>query len=63
MINFRVKLNLKIGEVPLTEVIRGVDTQVRFNWIMLGWEPRSTQELMMVHTSIMARSASLNARA
>ena len=44
----RAALDHRIGEVQLPEVILAVDAQVRFSWIMLGREPRSTDELLMV---------------
>ncbi|MCA4427973.1 Tn3 family transposase, partial [Acinetobacter baumannii] len=40
----RSRLDQRIGEVQLPEVILAVDAQVRFSWIMLGREPRSGQE-------------------
>ncbi|MBP9929784.1 MAG: hypothetical protein KBF63_10960, partial [Rhodoferax sp.] len=40
------------------EVILAVDAQVRFSWIMLGREPRSTDELLMVYAGIMAHGTS-----
>src|SRR3546814_16338609 len=46
VIKLRAKLDLRIGEVKLPEVILAVDAQVRFSWIMLGREPRSTEELL-----------------
>jgi hypothetical protein len=54
VIKLRTKLDLRIGEVQLPEVILAVDAQVRFSWIMLGREPRSTEELLMVYAGIMA---------
>src|SRR2546427_7031821 len=45
----RAALDHRIGEVQLPEVILAVDAQVRFSWIMLGREPRSTAELLMVY--------------
>ena len=55
------ELDLRIGEVQLPEVILAVDAQVRFSWIMLGREPRSTEELLMVYAGIMAHGTSLTA--
>src|SRR3546814_5232091 len=52
VIKLRAKLDLRIGEVQLPEVILAVDAQVRFSWIMLGREPRSTEELLMVYAEI-----------
>ncbi|MBK5207357.1 MAG: Tn3 family transposase [Polaromonas sp.] len=59
VIKLRAKLDLRIGEVQLPEVILAVDAQVRFSWIMLGREPRSTDELLMVYAGIMAHGTSL----
>ena len=59
VIKLRTKLDLRIGEVQLPEVILAVDAQVRFSWIMLGREPRSTEELLMVYAGIMAHGTSL----
>ena len=47
--------------VQLPEVILAVDAQVRFSWIMLGREPRSTDELLMVYAGIAAHGTSLTA--
>src|SRR3546814_21182333 len=60
-IKLSAKLDLRIGEVQLPEVILAVDAQVRFSWIMLGREPRSTEELLMVYAGIMAHGTSLTA--
>jgi TnpA family transposase len=57
----RAALGHRIGEVQLPEVILAVDAQVRFSWIMLGREPRSTDELLMVYAGIMAHGTSLTA--
>ncbi|MBP8088041.1 MAG: Tn3 family transposase, partial [Polaromonas sp.] len=57
----RTALDHRIGEVQLPEVILAVDAQVRFSWIMLGREPRSTDELLMVYAGIMAHGTSLTA--
>jgi len=43
------------------EVILAVDAQVRFSWVMLGREPRSGQELLMVYAGILAHGTSLTA--
>ena len=42
-------------------MILAVDAQVRFSWIMLGREPRSTEELLMVYAGIMAHGTSFTA--
>ncbi len=45
----RIALDRRIGEAQLPQIILGVDAQVRFSWIMLGREPRSASELLMVY--------------
>ena len=50
----RKRFDARIGSVQLPEVILAVDAQVRFSWLMLGREPRSTDELLMVYAGIMA---------
>lgn len=57
----RAKIDHRIGEVQLPEVILAVDAQVRFSWIMLGREPRSADELLMTYAGILAHGASLTA--
>ena len=57
----RSALDHRICELQLPEVILAVDAQVRFSWIMLGREPRSTDELLMVYAGIMAHGTSLTA--
>src|SRR5277367_5590485 len=41
----RAALDRRVGEAQLPELILAVDAQVRFSWIMLGREPRSSKEL------------------
>ncbi len=57
----RSRLDQRIGEVQLPEVILAVDAEVRFSWIMLGREPRSGQELLMAYAGILAHGTSLTA--
>ena len=57
----RSRLDQRIGEVQLPEVILAVDAEVRFSWIMLGREPRSSQELLMAYAGILAHGTSLTA--
>lgn len=54
------QLDQRLGEVQLPDVILQVDAQVRFSWIMLGREPRSTEELPMVYAGILAHGTSLS---
>ena len=57
----RDKLDARIGQVQLPELILAVDAQVRFSWLMLGREPRNGDELLMVYAGIMAHGTSLTA--
>ena len=57
----RSRLDQRIGEVQLPEVILAVDAEVRFSWIMLGREPRSGEELLMAYAGILAHGTSLTA--
>ena len=59
VIQLRAQLDQRLGEVQLPEVILEVDAQVRFSWIMLGREPRSSDELLMVYAGILAHGTSL----
>jgi hypothetical protein len=38
-----------------------VDAEVRFSWIMLGREPRSAHELLLVYAGILAQGTALSA--
>lgn len=53
----RSRLDQRIGEVQLPEVILAVDAEVRFSWIMLGREPRSGPELLMAYAGILAHAS------
>jgi len=57
----RAALDKRVGEAQLPELILQVDAQVRFSWIMLGREPRSTRELLMVYAGILAHGMALSA--
>lgn len=57
----RTALDSRIGTAQLPEIILAVDAQVRFSWIMLGREPRSQQELLMVYAGILAHGTSMSA--
>ena len=48
----RAALDKRVGEAQLPELILAVDAEVRFSWIMLGREPRSERELLMVYAGI-----------
>lgn len=51
----------QIGSIQLPELILTVDSQVRFSWLMLGREPRSTDELLMVYAGILGHGTALSA--
>jgi len=57
----RAALDRRVGEAQLPELIRAVDAEVRFSWIMLGREPRSSKELLMVYAGILAHGTALSA--
>jgi hypothetical protein len=59
--NLRTALDRRIGEAQLPELLLEVDANVRFSWIMLGREPRSDQELLMVYAGILAHGTSMSA--
>ncbi len=54
-------LDRRIGEAQLPELILSIDAEVRFSWIMLGRQPRSTHELLMVYAGILAHGTALSA--
>ena len=47
------------GQLP--EIILQVDSEVRFSWILLGREPRSRSELLMVYAAVLAHGTSMSA--
>jgi TnpA family transposase len=57
----RTALDRRIGEAQLPELILAVDAEVRFSWIMLGREPRSAHELLMVYAGILGHGTALSA--
>jgi len=57
----RAELDHRIGDAQLPEIMLAVDAQVRFSWIMLGREPRSATELLMVYAGILAHGTSMSA--
>ena len=50
-----------IGDVQLPELILSVDSRVRFSWLMLGREPRSAEELLLIYAGILAHGTALSA--
>jgi len=61
LVKLRAALDHRIGEAQLPELLLEVDAQVRFSWIMLGREPRSDKELLMVYAGILAHGTSMSA--
>jgi hypothetical protein len=57
----RTAFDQEIGDVQLPDLMLMVDAQVRFSWIMLGHEPRSPEELLMVYAGILAHGTSMSA--
>lgn len=47
------------GQLP--EIILQIDSEVRFSWILLGREPRSRTELLLVYAAILAHGTSMSA--
>ncbi|MEQ5844410.1 MULTISPECIES: Tn3 family transposase [Paraburkholderia] len=47
------------GQLP--EIILEIDSATRFSWILLGREPRSRGELLMVYSAVLAHGTSLSA--
>ncbi len=54
-------LDHRIGEAKLPDLLLQVDAQVRISWIMLGREPCSDKELLMVYAGILAHGTSMSA--
>lgn len=48
-----------LGQLP--EIILQIDSQVRFSWLLLGREPRSRSELLLVYAAVLAHGTSLSA--
>jgi TnpA family transposase len=61
LVKLRAALDHRIGEAQLPDLLLEVDAQVRFSWIMLGREPRSDKELLMVYAGILAHGTSMSA--
>jgi TnpA family transposase len=61
LVKLRAALDHRIGEAQLPELLLEVDAKVRFSWIMLGREPRSGKELLMVYAGILAHGTSMSA--
>ena len=61
LVKLRAALDHRIGEAQLPELLLEVDAKVRFSWMMLGREPRSEKELLMVYAGILAHGTSMSA--
>jgi TnpA family transposase len=61
LVKLRAALDHRIGEAQLPELLLEVDANVRFSWIMLGREPRSDKDLLMVYAGILAHGTSMSA--
>lgn len=48
-----------LGQLP--EIILQIDSQVRFSWLLLGREPRSRSELLLIYAAVLAHGTSLSA--
>ncbi len=48
-----------LGQLP--DIILQIDSQVRFSWFLLGREPRSRSELLLVYAAVLAHGTSLSA--
>jgi hypothetical protein len=47
------------GQLP--RIILEIDTETRFSWLLLGREPRSRSELLMVHAAVLGHVTSMSA--
>jgi Tn3 transposase DDE domain len=61
LVKLRAALDHRISEAQLPELLLEADANVRFSWIMLGREPRSDKELLMVYAGILAHGTSMSA--
>ncbi|MFX5957050.1 hypothetical protein ABTF01_21875, partial [Acinetobacter baumannii] len=41
-----------VGQLP--KIILDIDSEVRFSWLLLGREPRSRSELLLVYAAVLA---------
>lgn len=48
-----------VGQLP--EIILEIDSEVRFSWILLGREPRTRAELLLVYAAVLAHGTSMSA--
>ncbi len=57
----RALLDRRIGEAQLPELMLAVDAEVHYSWLMLGREPRSANELVMIYAGVLAHGTALSA--
>src|SRR5574338_651445 len=55
----RSKLFDETADTQLPEVLLEIDSHVRFSWILLGREPRSAEELLLVYAGLLAQATAL----
>ena len=48
-----------LGQLP--DILMEVDSAVRFSWILLGREPHTRRELVMVYAAVLAHGTSMSA--
>lgn len=51
--------NRPLGQLP--EIVLEIDSAVRFSWMLLGREPNSRRELLMVYAAVFAHGTSMSA--
>src|ERR1700677_433479 len=61
LVKLRAALDHRIGEAQLPELLLEVDAKGRFSYVMLGREPRSEKELLMVYAGILAHGTAMSA--
>jgi hypothetical protein len=59
VVTLRHKLFEAVGDTQLPEVMLKVDSHVRYSWILLGREPRSAEELLLVYGALLAQATAL----
>ena len=57
----RALLDRRIGEAQLPELMLAVDAEVHYSWLMLGREPRSANERVMIYAGVLAHGTALSA--
>ncbi|NEX59945.1 Tn3 family transposase [Noviherbaspirillum galbum] len=52
-------VNRPVGQLPT--ILLDIDSQIRFSWLLLGREPHSRKELLLVYAAILAHGTSMSA--